>query len=282
MRTGWIAWACAGLTAAACSEDAAPRLQRSALSEAYCQARVTGVGVVDVETDYLPRVVTCENGAAGLEALEAQAVAARSYLYYKLDRDGEIADSPGDQVYGCGREPTVLARAAVRATSGLVLTYRGVQVAGFHVAGARHHAPSCRRDTGQPVDDPTDTEPYVTYNAGRRGRAVSQTPLGMAAPDNLANRGCKSQNGAACLAAQDWDHEAILRFYYGEDIGIMQARGPCIEPLPQAGPLRGRGGPYGALLAMAAALVAGWLVILARTRRGRGRKRRQPRRKRRT
>ena len=65
--------------------------RESALT-AYCEALVTGVGVVSVEDDYLPRVVSCENGGAPLEALKAQAVAARSYLYYKLDRRGEIAD----------------------------------------------------------------------------------------------------------------------------------------------------------------------------------------------
>lgn len=244
--------------------------RRSALSVAYCQARVTGTGVIDVETDYLPHVVQCENGAAGLEALKAQAVAARAYLYYKLDRDGEITDDPGDQVYGCGREPTALAYAAVQATSGVVLTYRGVQVAGFHVAGARHHDSSCQITPEQRIDDPTNTETYVTYNADRHGSTVIQTSLGLAIPDNRANRGCKSQNGAACLAAQGWRYDDILRFYYGEDIEVVQARGLCIEPLPQPGPLQGCGGPYSALFAMGTAMLVGWMIVFVRARSARG------------
>src|SRR5512139_3044056 len=72
---------------------------------AYCTATVNGVGERDVETDYLPHVVQCENGAADIEALRAQAVAARTCLYYKLETAGSIGDGQGDQVYSCGRTP---------------------------------------------------------------------------------------------------------------------------------------------------------------------------------
>lgn len=265
MRARCITWVCAGLVTAACHQPASHTVsKRSSLSEAYCQTRVPGIGVVDIETDYLPHVVQCENGAAGLEALKAQAVAARAYLYYKLDRDGEIVDDPSDQVYSCGRNPTALAYAAVQATSGVVLTYRGVQVAGFHVAGARSHDASCQTESRQGIEDPTKTEPYVTYNADRHGDGVIQTSLGLADPHNRANRGCKSQNGAACLAAQGWHYEDILRFYYGKDIEIVQARGPCVEPLPQAGPLQGCGGSHGALLAMLGGMFLGWIIVFVR------------------
>src|SRR5690349_3308796 len=54
------------------------------IGEAYCQIDVIGTGVVDMETDYLPHVVTCENGGGNLEALKAQAIAARSVAYYYM------------------------------------------------------------------------------------------------------------------------------------------------------------------------------------------------------
>ncbi|MEM6296995.1 MAG: SpoIID/LytB domain-containing protein, partial [Myxococcota bacterium] len=52
------------------------------LPAAYCEVNVTGTGVIDLETEYLPNVVRCENGGANLEALKAQAIAARSVAYY--------------------------------------------------------------------------------------------------------------------------------------------------------------------------------------------------------
>ncbi len=212
--------ACLGGMFAAC----APELgQRSEELLAYCSVDVTEVGLVEVETDYLPRVISCENGAAGFEALKAQAVAARSYLYYRLDTTGEISDGTGDQVYSCGREPEPQHYRAVEETAGQVLQYRGVQVAAFYVAGALQMGPSCR---GGGMD-PTATEAFVTYNEGNMGDEVEQTALGFISPSNDANRGCKSQNGAACLAEQGWLYDRILRFYYGEDIDLVLAEGPC-------------------------------------------------------
>ncbi|MCU0677190.1 MAG: hypothetical protein MUE69_30935 [Myxococcota bacterium] len=192
---------------------------------AYCEAMVQGVGLVDVESDYLPHVVNCENGAAAFEALKAQAVAARTYLYYRLDRTGSIADGTSDQVYSCGREPREEHYEAVRQTEGVVLQYGERTIAGFFVAGARNQpAPDCRGST----DDPTNTERYVTYNEGLSGDAITQTTLGFVHPTNTYNRGCMSQNGGHCLAGQGWGYEDILRFYYGADIEIVRAEGSCV------------------------------------------------------
>jgi hypothetical protein len=49
-------------------------------------------------------------------------------------------------------------------------------------------------------------------------------------PSNVYNRGCKSQNGASCLANQGWGYQDILKFYYGMDIGFEQATGACVAP----------------------------------------------------
>ncbi|NJL30921.1 MAG: SpoIID/LytB domain-containing protein [Phycisphaerales bacterium] len=60
---------------------------------------------VPVETDYIPNVVQAENGGASFEALKAQAVAARTYLYYKMETAGAIYDGTKDQVYSNGYPP---------------------------------------------------------------------------------------------------------------------------------------------------------------------------------
>ena len=205
---------------------------------AYCSAHVRGVGDRDVETDYLPHVVQCENGGADFEALKVQAVTARSYLYYKLETSGDVADGTGDQVYSCGRNPTAEQIRAVEETSGVFLSYQGVTVAAFYVAGAHGTPPACNGDGS----DPTNTEHWVTYNEGRSGNDLEQTALGWVNDGNLRNRGCASQNGADCLAEGGRDYREILHFYYGADITIEQANGDCVLPLPDEGGGPGPGG----------------------------------------
>ena len=227
----WVALSVTAMTA--CSSEP-PRLERlSQPLEAFCTADVEGVGQLDTELEYLPNVVNCENGAADFEALKAQAVAARSYLYYRLETGGSISDGTGDQVYSCGREPSDAHRLAVEETSGMVLQYQGTQVAAFYVAGSLQDPPECRGGT----NDPTNTERYVTYNEGLSGDGIVQTTLGFVDPSNLANRGCMSQNGSDCLSEQGRGVDSILRFYYGDDIEVVTAEGPCIvgQDVPDAG-----------------------------------------------
>jgi MYXO-CTERM domain-containing protein len=220
-RHRWIL----ALALAGCAVDD-PSLGESVHAlDAYCEATVIGTGVLDVENDYLPQVIACENGAASDEALQAQAVAARTFLYYKLASAGQIGDGQGDQVYTCSNPAGDRHRAAAAATSGQVLRYGGITIAAFYVAGALQDGPDCRGGS----NDPTGTEHYVTYNEGRSGGDIEQTTLGWVDPANTANRGCQSQNGAHCLSNEGWDHEAILRFYYGEDINLVTAEGPCVE-----------------------------------------------------
>jgi hypothetical protein len=223
---------------AAC--DGADLGERTQALDAYCTATVNtaaGTRQVDVETDYLPHVVQCENGAADQAALEAQAIAARSYLYYRLDRTGDIGDGQSDQVYTCSRPPLQQHLDAAATTAGIVLRYppatAATQVAAFYVAGAFPDPTTCRGG----ATDPTNTERYVTYNAGRSGADVTQTTLGFVSPTNYANRGCMSQNGSDCLSEQGRSFDEILRFYYGEDIVIERAVGPCVPEmqLPDAG-----------------------------------------------
>ncbi len=222
---------CCAVLVASCASEPPPERKLQTIRaplEAWCTAQVNGVGAVDVETDYIAHVVQCENGAAPLEALKAQAVSARSYLYYKMDTSGSIADGTSDQVYSCGATPGAKHIQAAQETAGQVLQYQGVQVAAFYVAGAVPSAADCVAKPGD--NDYSNTEKWVTYNWGKSGAGLTQTPLGWVNQGNKANRGCKSQNGAACLSNAGWKYPDILNFYYGMDIELVQATGPCVTP----------------------------------------------------
>ncbi|HVO30450.1 MAG TPA: SpoIID/LytB domain-containing protein [bacterium] len=193
---------------------------------AYCQITVTGKGVKAMEDDYLPHVVHCENGGAGPEALKEQAVAARSYAYYKIETSGAVSDGQGDQVYTCSSGPTQAEIDAVNATRGQILVYHGDVIAAFFVAGAKpsNHT-SCVATASDP--DSTNTEQYVTYNEGKSGTQVTQTTLGYVNPSNYRNRGCMSQWGSRCLDSAGASYADMVQFYYGMDIGLDTAPGTC-------------------------------------------------------
>ena len=194
---------------------------------AQCTANVVGHGIVDVEKVYLPDVVHCENGGAPLESLKAQAIAARTYLYYKLETSSSISDGQGDQVFSCGSHAGALEKQAVAETAGMILRYSGTTIAAFFVAGGNASPPACH-------DSSSSTSGDVTYNAGKTGNAIHQTPLGFVDPSNLRNRGCMSQLGSRCLADEGDKADAILKFYYGDDIAITEATGPCVPTTPKA------------------------------------------------
>jgi hypothetical protein len=202
--------------------------------EAICTVDVIGAGTKQVETDYIPHVVACENGAADSEALKAQAVAARSYMHYKVNNEGSICDGTKCQVYTCANKPQQRHYDAAKATAGQVLMWDGVVICAFYVAGAKPSTASC---VPLPTDeDPTGTEKWVTYNEGKSGSDVTQSDLGWVDPGNKFNRGCKSQNGAHCLSLKGRPYPEILRFYYGADIQLVTAVGSCVEPPLDAGP----------------------------------------------
>jgi MYXO-CTERM domain-containing protein len=201
------------------------------LPAAHCDVQVEGQGLLDLEGDYLPHVIQCENGGANLEALKAQAVSARSVAYYNMETSGSICDSQGCQVYSCGATPQPIHYQAVDETSGVYLMYNNTLTYGFYVAGDNNTSPpSCVGVSGA-------TEGWVTYNEGRTGTNVQQTALGFIHdPSDFGygqNRGCMGQWGARCLENNNgYDYLGILRFYYGDDIELRQAEGSCVLPLP--------------------------------------------------
>jgi hypothetical protein len=182
--------------------------------------------VLDLEDNYLPNVVLRENGAASFEALKAQAVAARSFTYYKLYSTSAtfLRNSQSDQVYSLGgvrSNPGGLWDQAVRETAGEILSYNDIITAAFYVAGAIPSGPSAVASTSDP--DPTNTERWVTYTFenGLLGSANRGTPLGFQGA--AANRGAQSQNGADFLSDNGTHYLDILKYYYGGDIQVEQA-----------------------------------------------------------
>lgn len=189
----------------------------------YDQITVVGFGDVETETDYIPHVVYFENGLASYEALLAQAVAARSYAFYRMETGGSINNGTIDQVYfrnNAGLPSSIHFNAAAD-TQGVVISYADIQVAGFYVAGAIPSGPTARPNPGDP--DPTSTQQWVTYPLydGLEGNNNIGTPLGFqGSPSNpfYRNRGAMSQNGSDYLSDHSMHYLDILRVYYGADI----------------------------------------------------------------
>ena len=227
----------AALSGAGCGQDPGSREDVAQKSEAvvaaplpaaYCSIEVQGKGPKATETDYLPHVIQCENGGASLQALKAQAIAARSVAYYNMANQGSICDGQGCQVYTCAAQPSPLAVQAVEETSGQYLSYDSLLTYAFYVAGDKNCAPpGCLGSTANSA-----TEKWVTYNDGKTGGDVQQTQLGFIGPAGFGqNRGCMSQWGARCLEKAGRDVLGILQFYYGNDIQILTAPGPCVKPV---------------------------------------------------
>jgi MYXO-CTERM domain-containing protein len=235
-RYGWALAALVGLTGCVSEPEEPLGQSRQAVSaplaQAYCSIVVSGKGEKQMETDYLPHVITCENGGANLQALKAQAIAARSVAYYAIATSGSICDGQGCQVYSCGAAPQAKHYQAVQETAGQYLSYGGMLTYGFYVAGdSGASPPGCKDYSGS-------TSGYVTYNEGKTGTSVTQTSLGYIGPPGYGqNRGCMSQWGARCLEnSNGYDFTKILQFYFGADINILQGSGPCVvscEPKPE-------------------------------------------------
>ncbi|NWJ40334.1 MAG: SpoIID/LytB domain-containing protein [Geothrix sp.] len=109
------------------------------------QGRLTVVNTVDLET-YLRGVVPKEMGAwefPSLEALKAQAVAARTYAVAnrgKRAADGfDMGDTVADQVYGGRDGEQALTDRAIAETEGLFATYGGKPIQALFMANCGGH-----------------------------------------------------------------------------------------------------------------------------------------------
>ncbi|BDU68736.1 hypothetical protein GETHOR_08370 [Geothrix oryzae] len=109
------------------------------------QGRLTVVNTLDLET-YLRGVVPKEMGAwefPSLEALKAQAVAARTYAVAnrgKRAADGfDMGDTVADQVYGGRDGEQSLTDRAIQETEGLFATYSGKPIQALFMANCGGH-----------------------------------------------------------------------------------------------------------------------------------------------
>lgn len=176
---------------------------------------LTVEGWLRFEEDYLPRVVTGENGHGPPEALKAQSIAARTYVlramrdHRALGRTVPIDNSQKFQVFAKSAFKSCIA--AVEATRGIVGRYQGRLIVANYVAGALW-------TNGAPGADATKTERFVTYNEGKTSKFVKPTKLAdTKRPDN---RGCMSQNCANWLAGKGRKYPEILRHFYGADLDL--------------------------------------------------------------
>ncbi|MEM1028044.1 MAG: SpoIID/LytB domain-containing protein, partial [Planctomycetota bacterium] len=185
-----------------------------------------GFFTVDFENNYLPNVVLRENGQASFEALKAQAVAARTFAYFKLQGGTFIRNSQADQVYSLGGQqsnPGGRWDQAVRETEGEFLSFNDVLTASFYVAGAIPASATGIATGSDP--DPTNTQRFVTYTRANNSVGQFNTGstlgfVGTPSNPNFPNRGAMSQNGADVLSDNGVHYYDILKFFYGGDIQL--------------------------------------------------------------
>jgi hypothetical protein len=178
-------------------------------------------------------VVNCESGDLHPEALKTQAVASRTYVYYKLASGGTaITSGTSVQVYDCPRKIYLAQKHydAVNATAGQILTYMGKPIWPCFNAGVSPTNPPCTAKTGVGADT------CCTNNAGKSGAGITQSPCGYVDPKNYLNRGCMCQNGADCYAKMGKLYVEIIKAYFGDDIQLETATGSCISPTKDSGP----------------------------------------------
>ena len=176
------------------------RVYRSAIGQ---------IDVLNIETEYLPYVVAAENDIAPFESMKAQAVASRTFAYYKKEHpsgtDFDVYDDSRDQNYKPWLVLTDNLKNSVSQTNGIVIKWGGVIICSFYVSGAG------------------DFARYVTYNEGKSKEDISQSSIGWVTNPpsfNPYNRGAMGQIQANALANNGYTWKNILKYFYGNDITI--------------------------------------------------------------
>lgn len=162
--------------------------------------KLTVINNVDME-DYLKGVVPSEMPSGWeLEALKAQAIAARSYAIANLGKRGslgyDLKDTPEDQAYGGASAETSRTNTAVDETSGLVLTYNYKVISAFYSASAGGQTINAKEAWGSDL-------PYIrSVNSFDGDVKKNGHGIGM------------SQHGANNLAKQGYNAYQILQYFY--------------------------------------------------------------------
>lgn len=162
--------------------------------------KLTVINDVELE-DYLKGVVPSEMPSGWeLEALKAQAVAARSYALANLGKRAssgyDLKDTPEDQAYGGASVETTKTNEAVASTSGLVLTYNMKVVPAYYSASAGGQTINASAVWGNDLPF-VRSVPSYDDNVKKNGHGVGM-----------------SQHGANNLAKQGYNAYQILNYFY--------------------------------------------------------------------
>lgn len=136
------------------------------------------VNVLDIQ-DYLKGVVPNEMPTSfGLEALKAQAVAARNYVLSprtKLVNEYDVVDSVASQVYFGANTEETLSNRAVNETDGIVAIHNWELILAQYSSTAGGYTESFSNAFSDPANKkfPSTNKPYLTAKAD----LITQTPL---------------------------------------------------------------------------------------------------------
>lgn len=164
--------------------------------------KLTVINNVGLE-DYIKGVVPSEMPSTWeLEALKAQAIAARSYALANLGKRAnlgyDLTDTPEDQAYGGASAETSRTNAAVAETSGLVLTYNYKVVPAYYSASAGGQTLNAKQAWGSDLPF-IRSVPSYDDNVRKNGHGIGM-----------------SQHGANNLAKQGYNAYQILHYFYND------------------------------------------------------------------
>lgn len=186
------------------------RRYRGAVELVAQDGGITAVNRLGVE-DYLLGVVSAEMGRRGsneVAALAAQAVVSRSYALRNRGRNAargfDLEAGVADQAYGGVEAETPEGGAAVRATTGQVLTYRGALISAFF------HS----------------TCGYATATPSEAFRGIGDAPYLRSVPDRRPGGGYYCDISPRFRWTAEWDAVSlrdILRRTTGRVLGVSEA-----------------------------------------------------------
>ena len=162
--------------------------------------KLTVINDLDLE-DYLKGVVPSEMPSGWeLEALKAQAIAARSYALANLGKRAslgfDLKDTPEDQAYGGASAETTKTNEAVESTTGLVLTYNMKVVPAYYSASAGGQTINASAAWGNDLPF-IRSVPSYDDNVKKNGHGVGM-----------------SQHGANNLAKEGYNAYQILSYFF--------------------------------------------------------------------
>ena len=183
------------------------------------------IKTLDLESEYLPVVIACENPDAPYESMKAQAVVSRTFALYKINyeprsNEFDVYDDERDQVYNPTVTVTDQYKQSVKDTNGIVLRYAGEIICAFFVSGRN-------------IPGVDETYKFVTDNEGKTGNDIDRAQKPIGDPANPHNRGCMGQIQANELAfKKDYKFQWILRYFYGADIEGLPIEIPFKAQVP--------------------------------------------------